>query len=602
MNRAWLVVLLAIVLVSAGVSRAADAPGAGKIILTAEQSTGGLLVTFADKSNGVALDKSLGEGGKNDVAMEWKPAEPLAAGWWRGSVEFGPKEGDDRGWVNYHLGFMLDSGLKPQVNLMSNFHPADKGPYRFDFWIYISAPAGKVRLQPVYDELWRYKRTWPITKVTLEHVDSAAPALDEPVTLDLPVQADGTVALPPGLPGGVWSLRAAMSKDGSVTIIGEDGKEVHAPFSFDRWRRPANICFYMASPLRKMAFKTPALFKNVVIEHTVVRPSKEPPVPGTLIETLNPAKTLSAVLEMIGANLAGDPPTFPNFPGGKKIAVVTTWDDGAPVDLRCAEVLAKHGFHPSFFMNQNSQAMHMLDKLEALGAEIGSHALHHPTLHALPPEMAAEECIGMRKILETQLKHPVVSMAYPNGYTPAFDTEGDYALRAVRAAGHWSGRTTATAAETIDSIVDASAEPLAFKTDGFFGNTKDLLRQWEETKKKDGAIFHVWGHSWQIGKTDEQWKTFEDFMATFANNPDAWYATQGDLFYWAWARKNVKFVIAEKSAEKVIIRINRPWVHPYLAARVPLALKMPAGVTKVIWQGKEIALVDGRVELEWAGK
>jgi hypothetical protein len=570
--------------------------GAGKIELTAEQSAGGVLVTFADGAKGVALDSSLNVPGKSDVAIEWKLEQPLAAGWWHGEIDFGPREGDDRGWVNYHLGVVLLSSQRPMVNLMSNFHPAERAPYRFTFWMYCATPASGVRIQGVYDDLWKYKRSWPITRVTLEHQEQAAPGPDESMTLDLPVGGDGSVPLPQALPAGVWSLRAAMTKEGNVTCAGADGKEVRAPFSFDRWRRPAQICFYMASPLKGMTFKTAALFKGVVIEQTMVRPAKDAPVEGTLITTVDPAKTQTARLELIGKDLAGTPPVLATFPQGKRLAVVTTWDDGAPADLRCAEVLAKHGYHPSYFMNQNSLAMRFLDKLEALGAEVGSHTLHHPSLHALPPDQAVEECVGMRKLLERQLKHPVVSMAYPNGYTAAYDTEGDYVLRAVRAAGHWSGRTTLTGSETVDSIT----EPLAFKTNGFFGDAAGLERQWNEVKGTEGAVFHFWGHSWQIGKTNAQWEKFDELAAKFAGNPDAWYAAQGDLFYWIWLRKNARLEVTEKSAEKVVVQVSRPWVHPYLARSVPLTLKVPAGVTKVVWEGAEVVVTNGWVELKWA--
>lgn len=570
--------------------------GAGRIELTAVNSTGGTMVKFADGSQGVSLDPAQNVAGSHDVAIAWKLSKPLAAGWWHGVLEFGPREGDDRGWVNYHLGVVLTTQEKPMVNVMTNFHPAEKGPYRFGFWTYISTPAQGVRIEGVYDNLWKYKRSWPITRLTLEPHNEAAPAPDEPVTLDLPISASGAVSLPGVMRAGVWSLHGAMTKEGAMTAIGENGKAVRAPFSFDRWKRPAQICFYMGVPWEKMKFETPAMFRSFVMEQTLVEPAKGPAVEGALIKALDDSKKQTARLELIGQGLSGAAPELATFPDGEKIAVVTTWDDGKETDLRCAQVLAKHGYHPTFFMNQNSVTMKSLDKLEALGAEVGSHTLHHPSLHALPPEQAVEECMGMRKLLEGQLNHPVVSMAYPNGYTAAYDTDGDYVLRAVRAAGTWSGRTTLTGLETVDGF----KEPLAFNTNGFFGGAADLERQWNEVKNKEGTVFHFWGHSWQIGKTDAQWQKFDELVAKFAGDKEAWYAAQGDLFYWVWLRKNVKMEVKEKSAEKVVLEVSRPWVHGYLAGRVPLTIKSPAGVTKVVWEGKEIVPTDGRIVLPWA--
>ena len=226
-------------------------------------------------------------------------------------------------------------------------------------------------------------------------------------------------------------------------------------------------------------------------------------------------------------------------------------------------MLAKHGYHPTFFMNQNSPMMKVLDKLEALGAEVDPHAAPSEPAR-LAAGAGAGRMRGDAELLEGQLGHPVVSMAYPNGYTPAYDAQGDYVLRAVRAAGTWSGRTTLTGMQTVDGF----KEPLAFNTDGFFGSAADLERQWNQVKDKEGTVFHFWGHSWQIGKTDAQWQKFDELAAKFAGDKDAWYPTQGDLFYWVWLRKNVKMEVKEKSAEKVVVEVSRPWVHAYLAGRV----------------------------------
>jgi peptidoglycan/xylan/chitin deacetylase (PgdA/CDA1 family) len=314
-----------------------------------------------------------------------------------------------------------------------------------------------------------------------------------------------------------------------------------------------------------------------------------------LMMTVDPGKAQTVELKLLGANLSGDAPTLPIFPAGQRLAVVTTWDDGAETDLRLAKLLHRLGYRPTFFVNQDRPAMKFLDQFEGMNVEVGSHCFHHPFLHLLPPDRAREECVEMRKVLEEKLKHPVVSFAFPNGYSPAYDTDGDYVLRAVKAAGYWSGRTTAVAAETYDSIAD----PLTLKTNGFFGDRMGLEKAWEAACAKEGNIFAFWGHSWQIGKTDQQWSDFEQFVAKFAHEPKAWYATQGELFLWLWKRKNVRIEVTEKTPGKMTIRLTRPWLHPWLAAQCPLCLKVQPGVEKVVWQGKEITVVNGQVDLPW---
>ena len=67
-------------------------------------------------------------------------------------------------------------------------------------------------------------------------------------------------------------------------------------------------------------------------------------------------------------------------------------------------------------LNGNSPALKFMDKLEALGAEIGSHAYCHTVLSSLTPESALENCTSMRLLLENLLGHPVIAFAFPNGF------------------------------------------------------------------------------------------------------------------------------------------------------------------------------------------
>ena len=114
------------------------------------------------------------------------------------------------------------------------------------------------------------------------------------------------------------------------------------------------------------------------------------------------------------------------------------------------------GYRPTFFLNRNSAA---LEKLMTLDVEIGSHGYNHPFLYHIPPDRVADECIAMRKFLETKLGHPVVSYAYPNGYFTAYDLDGDYVLRGVQNAGYWSGRSTFTANEKRSIVVPVAPLP-----------------------------------------------------------------------------------------------------------------------------------------------
>ncbi len=565
-----------------------------KIELLAEQSEGGnILKNDKGEVTGVTLDKSCAAAFKargKDPGIDWK-TEPLPAGWWHGVVE----SNQPRGYANRDIGIMFLTKDKSSVKVAANFDIKGDSPKRFEFWIYIASPADGVRMQPDSD-LWNWNQTWPISRITLEQRLPTVLEPSVPVTLELPVNA-GEIILPPGVPSGNWIISGILKKAGTALFEGADGRSGQMRFTMDQWKtnvtRGAN--FYLNSSLKKITTEPKDIFPSVVLTRNATRDSKPLGEPGELMVTQDPAKSVSGVLEMTGSNLGGEPPAFAPFPGGKRIAVMTTWDDGATEDLRLAEILNRQGYRPTFFLTHNSKAAEFLDKLIALNVEIGSHGYNHPFLYRIPPDTVKDECRAMRRFLETKLGHPVVSYAYPNGYSPAYDVDGDYVLRGVEAAGYWSGRTTNVAQETIDSIKN----PLMWQTDGFFGNSKPLEAVWEKTKTKDGAIFYFWGHSWQIGKTDADWAKFETFAAQFAGNPDAWYASQGAMSVWWWARKNVQVAVLKKSAEKVSVEITRPWIHPYLSAQCPLAFSVPVGVETVIWQGKSIPVTHGKVDLAW---
>lgn len=565
-----------------------------KIELLAEQSEGGnLLKTKEGQVTGTTLDKSCApnfKGGKN-ACIDWKIAAPLPPGWWHGVVE----SREPKGYANRDIAIMLLSKEKAFVKVAANFNVKGDSPQRFEFWIYTSSPSDGVRMQPDSD-LWNWNRTWAISKITLEQVQPSKLEETDAVTLELPV-VDGAIVLPEGTPGGNWMISGILKRAGKATFEGADGKTGTMPFTMDLYKknvtRGAN--FYMGSPLKKITLDAPDLFPSVMLRRNVTRPWKPLMPEGELMTTVDTAKPVTGVLEMTGTGLNGEPPVFATFPHGKKIAVMTTWDDGPPEDLRCAEILNRLGYRPTFFLNHNSRAWEFQDKLLAQNVELGSHGWNHPFLYYLPPDQVKDECIAMRKFMETKLGHPVISYAFPNGYIPSYDVEGDYVRRGIEAAGYWSGRTTNTAAETVDTVTN----PQLWKTDGFFGNTNPLTATWEKVKTKEGAIFYFWGHSWQIGKTDADWKKFEDFVVQFSAHPDAWYASQGEMSVWLWERKNVTLTVTEKSPARVQVQIRHPWVHPYLSALCPLALKVPAGVEKVTWQGKVIPVVDGRVDLPW---
>lgn len=568
----------------------------GRIVLTAEQSSGGkILNTKGGNLIGVTLDRSCEKNfdKRRNARIEWTLDAPLPAGWWHGVVE----SNFTGGYVNRDISIMMVGGLDPDVRVAPNYIHVDKGePQRFEFWIHTSHPSKSVRIDP-QGNLWRWNNTWPVSRIVLTQANPTELDASDPITLELPVTDNGSVPLPFPLPTGNWFLGGYMTKPGEAEVEGTEGLPILLSYQLDRWkkRRVYSAPFHLRTPLERVQILTKDLFSSVILRHKATR-EKDIEVAGKLIITTDPTRQVEGTLELHGEQLDGAAPSFPQFSQGKNKVVLTSWDDGKHTDLRCAEILTKHGFSPTFMLNGNSPALEFMDKLEALGAEIGSHAYHHTAFSSLTPKGALENATSMRKLLENELGHPVIAFSFPNGYFPSQDEEGDYVLRAVRDAGYWIARTQLTQQQTIEDV----DEPLLMRSNGLYGSGNKMLNaDWPKFLKQDGGVFYLKGHSWQIGQSDEQWKKFEDFVAQFAGQPDAWYPSNTEFALWLWAQDNMNVSVESSSPQTTVVKLKRPWLHPWLSERCPISLDVPKGVTSVSWQGQEIPVNDGRVELIW---
>ncbi|MEI6143376.1 MAG: polysaccharide deacetylase family protein, partial [Mariniphaga sp.] len=307
---------------------------------------------------------------------------------------------------------------------------------------------------------------------------------------------------------------------------------------------------------------------------------------------IDSTKTETRTLKLIGFRGKWKP-KIDLFPGGKSMAVVTSWDDGQIMDLQVMEYLYKYGMKGTFYMNRGSAMNTRLGELEAKGMEIGSHSWSHPPFYLSSPERCLVEAVEMRRYLEKILGHPVISFAYPFVYQPAYDFDGDYVLRSLRQAGYWSGRTTTIGDNQIDTI----PEPLAMRPNFHFkvGATKTKEKM-EELIQKPGSILYIWGHSYELAGDGA--KILEEVLASVANRPEVWYATLGELMTWQFIRNHLKIEPTTDKSGRTTFTLQIPWLHPWLR-KIPVSLTFPDGVTYILWQGKKVPVVNHQVQLSW---
>ncbi|MEO9186674.1 MAG: polysaccharide deacetylase family protein, partial [Kofleriaceae bacterium] len=98
----------------------------------------------------------------------------------------------------------------------------------------------------------------------------------------------------------------------------------------------------------------------------------------------------------------------------------TSWDDGHPLDLRVAELLATYGFRGTFYVprrNLEGRAVLSRRELATLGAqfEIGGHSYDHVRLTRVPTAAAAHQVYAIKAALEDELGRSIAGFCYPGG-------------------------------------------------------------------------------------------------------------------------------------------------------------------------------------------
>jgi peptidoglycan-N-acetylglucosamine deacetylase len=235
-----------------------------------------------------------------------------------------------------------------------------------------------------------------------------------------------------------------------------------------------------------------------------------------------------------------------------KPIITTSWDDGHPLDLRVAEVLARNGLRGTFYVplqpvaGQVAGATEMRELLR-MGMEIGSHTVTHPVLTDLPEAAIDCELRDSRRKLEDLLGLEITSFCYPKG---RFNSR---VSRRAALAGYRVCRTT------VDFQTSARFDPGCMPVSlHLFPHTRSAhcrhaLRHgnwsgfwnwcnrmnWERDPErsaalmlaavsKRGGVFHLWGHSWEI-EEHGLWPLFERTAALMGQAANAIPMTNGEV-------------------------------------------------------------------------
>lgn len=235
------------------------------------------------------------------------------------------------------------------------------------------------------------------------------------------------------------------------------------------------------------------------------------------------------------------------------IILTTSWDDGAPQDMRLAESLARHAIPATFYVPlENSEGRPVLDswalrQLSTAGFEIGGHGIDHRRLAGLTPETLNRQIVDGKAMLEQRLGTAVSGFCYPGGRGVR------QAAPVVAAAGFSHARTTAMG--HLDVGKDRLRRPTTLQM--FPHGPLPLLRNWArnggraplaltcrlaalndplarldlllaEVSRRGGTL-HLWGHSWEIDELG-MWNMLDRMLTRLAEAiPQALRRTNGQV-------------------------------------------------------------------------
>jgi peptidoglycan/xylan/chitin deacetylase (PgdA/CDA1 family) len=214
----------------------------------------------------------------------------------------------------------------------------------------------------------------------------------------------------------------------------------------------------------------------------------------------------------------------------------TSWDDGHPLDLRVAELLAKYGLPGTFYVPGRGPAQVMdgtaVRNLSA-GFEIGAHTMTHGSLLAMSDEQVRSEMAESKRYVADLTGRECATFAPPGGrfrrsHLAMAAAVGFSGLRTVELLNLSRPPKHAGLAVIPTTLQVFPHSPAAYLRNAakrwrpgnvltFLAHARgaDLQRAAEALVAAAiarGGVFHLWGHSWEIEERG-MWTTLECVFA-----------------------------------------------------------------------------------------
>lgn len=179
-------------------------------------------------------------------------------------------------------------------------------------------------------------------------------------------------------------------------------------------------------------------------------------------------------------------------------------DDGSRYDHKLIDLLEKYELPCTFYVPCYSDLTDKEIKEISEKYEIGGHTVTHQILTECPPDIARDEIINCKSILENIIGKTITKFCYPRGrYNP-------FVKEMVKKAGFKEARTTRLLWTEKNTDLFETHTTIHVYQNPKYGD-KDwyqvALENLEECKNEDG-VYHLWMHSWEVER-DGNWSKLE---------------------------------------------------------------------------------------------
>lgn len=231
-----------------------------------------------------------------------------------------------------------------------------------------------------------------------------------------------------------------------------------------------------------------------------------------------------------------------------KAIVTTSWDDGHRLDVRLAELLRKYGLKATFYVAPQNREFRKSDLLSDFQLrklsddfEIGAHTMTHPRLAQITAREADIEIGESKKYMERLLDKEVSSFCYPGGSRTFLNEQQvrKYGFKLARTVDRFEFKTGNDPYALPTSLHTYNHYSDTLKIARFAGydvkTTMHYYKHWEDLGmamfdhiRKEGGIFHLWGHSWEIDEC-HYWGRLDKIFSYISGHSDIEYKTNSEL-------------------------------------------------------------------------